>query len=183
MKRDKQVFCFQFAFGATTGQRQMSAIGTSKMNRMLDENCVNADDPEVTAEWVEISTLDAFCDENAVELISLLRVDTEGSDLDVLNGASDLLGKHRIDFVQVEAGMHPGNTLHVEFETLKHYLEEHRYFVFGNYEQVGERATHQPHLRRTNPVFISEKLIDCSARTGLVDQSEKKPRSLVFEWY
>jgi hypothetical protein len=71
-----------------------------------------------------------------------------------------MLREQRIDMVQVEAGMYSGNTRHVPFEIFKQYLEQRQYFVFGIYEQMHEWTEHAPHLRRTNPVFISRHLLE-----------------------
>jgi hypothetical protein len=116
------------------------------------------------AEPVDIVTLDAFCVARGIDRISFLKVDTEGGDLDVLRGAERLLAEQRIDVVQVEAGMNPGNERHVPFETLKAYLESHHYHLYGIYEQVGEWPLGEPQLRRTNPVFISGRTIAANRR-------------------
>ena len=64
-----------------------------------------------------------------------------------------------MDFVEVEAGMNAGNKRHVSFEALKDYLESRSYLLFGIYGQVHEWPTKKPHLRRTNPVFVSRRMI------------------------
>jgi hypothetical protein len=89
-----------------------------------------------------------------------MKIDTEGADLDVLKGAERMLNEQRIDIVKVEAGMNPTNHLHVPFEVLKNYLESKHYFLFGIYEQKHEWPTKHPHLRRTNPIFISQQVIE-----------------------
>lgn len=71
-----------------------------------------------------------------------------------------MLNEQRIDFVEVEAGMNAGNKRHVPFETLKEYLESKNYLLFGIYEQVHEWPTNEPHLRRTNAVYLSRRMIN-----------------------
>jgi hypothetical protein len=66
--------------------------------------------------------------------------------------------------VEVEAGMNASNKRHVPFETLKDYLELRSYLLFGIYEQVHEWPTKEPHLRRTNSVFISRRMIETNRR-------------------
>ena len=104
-------------------------------------------------------TLDDFCQDQKINHISYLKVDTEGADLDVLQGARGALERNEIDFVEVEAGMNPHNKYHVPLEKLKSFLEGHDYYIFGIYEQVREWIEKKPNLRRTNAVFISNKMI------------------------
>lgn len=80
--------------------------------------------------------------------------------MDVLEGAVKMLVKQNIDIIQVETGMNPTNSRHVSFESVKQFLESYHYYLFGIYEQVNEWPTGKPHLRRTNPIFISQKLIE-----------------------
>ena len=110
-------------------------------------------------ESVEIETLSEFCQSKKIAAISLLKIDTEGYDLRVLMGAEDMLRKQTIDLIWVEAGMNPRNRTHIPFEKIKQYLESMGYLLFGIYEQVPERPTWEPHMRRSNLVFISEIVI------------------------
>jgi FkbM family methyltransferase len=110
------------------------------------------------SEIVKVETIDAFCAAHGIERIDFLKIDTEGHDLEVLKGATTMLGACRIGAVQVEAGLNPENTFHVPFEALKAYLEAHGYRLFGIYDQVSEWPTRQPHLRRANPLFVSPEI-------------------------
>jgi FkbM family methyltransferase len=55
-------------------------------------------------EEVPIATLDGFCRDNGIERIHLLKMDTEGSELTILKGASAMLAAGRIDGIQWEFG-------------------------------------------------------------------------------
>jgi FkbM family methyltransferase len=57
---------------------------------------------ESQSEQVAVTTLDAFCSERQINNIDLLKVDTEGHDLVVLEGARDLLARRAIDVIQLE---------------------------------------------------------------------------------
>ena len=160
----KQIRCFQLALSSSEGKGVMISDGTSTMNRFLDESTVCSNNIEAQTEQVETVTLDHFCRSMHVKHINYLKIDTEGRDLDVLKGARDMLSNQRIDFIQVEAGTNPNNKYHVPFEILKSFLERHAYYLFGIYNQREEFFTQEPHLRRTNPVFISTALIKtCSS--------------------
>jgi FkbM family methyltransferase len=160
VRRFDRIRCFNVGLGASAGKVAMAVDERSTMSQM-----VGAD---ATGErvLVDVTTLDEFCAVQAVERIDILKIDTEGLDLDVLRGARQLLAEQRIGIVEVEAGMHGGNTRHVPFEVLKAYLEASGYSLFGIYEQISEWPTGEPHLRRTNPAFVSQRLIERNRGAG-----------------
>ncbi|PIY69225.1 FkbM family methyltransferase [Candidatus Roizmanbacteria bacterium CG_4_10_14_0_8_um_filter_39_9] len=51
---------------------------------------------------VNINTIDAYCKENGIPSVQILKIDTEGNELKVLYGAKAMLNKHMIDFIQFE---------------------------------------------------------------------------------
>ena len=59
-------------------------------------------DRHAGVDTVEVATLDRFCTERRIDRINVLKIDTEGSDYDVLVGAADLLSGNKIDFVYCE---------------------------------------------------------------------------------
>jgi FkbM family methyltransferase len=58
----------------------------------------------LVVEKVLFNTLDDFCNENNINRISFLKVDTEGNELAVLKGATHLIKNGRIDIIQFEYG-------------------------------------------------------------------------------
>lgn len=153
------VQCIQLALAANPGKGMMLANETSTMNHLIS-NLGSGDNIDLPIEQVNIDTLEHFCEQSGIDRISYLKIDTEGTDMEVLKGAQHMLAQQRIDLVELEAGMNPRNTYHVPFTVLKEYLERHNYFLFGFYEQFHEWPTQEPHLRRTNPVFISSRMIE-----------------------
>ncbi len=51
---------------------------------------------------VPSTTLEAYCQEQAVERVTLLKCDTEGHDFSVLEGATRLFRERRVDVCQFE---------------------------------------------------------------------------------
>jgi len=56
------------------------------------------------AEKIRITSLDNYCFENCIKHIHLLKIDVEGHELDVLNGANKMFADHSIDVVTFEFG-------------------------------------------------------------------------------
>ena len=52
--------------------------------------------------WIEVTTLDNYCSTNTVEMIDILKIDTQGFDLEVLRGGEQLIRDGRIRFVLME---------------------------------------------------------------------------------
>lgn len=166
LRGEARARCHRMALGASVTRGTMLLEGTPDMFRLAD-----ADAPapapareEARREEVAVSTVDEVARAEGIARIGLLKVDTEGRDLAVLEGAAGMLGAQAIDVVQLEAGMHPGNHLHAPLEALKGFLDARGYVAFGIYEQTPEWPTGEAHLRRCNPVFVSRRLVEEARR-------------------
>jgi FkbM family methyltransferase len=53
---------------------------------------------------IELSTIDQYCDENNINSIFFLKIDIEGHEKSALLGASNMLAKNKINFIQFEFG-------------------------------------------------------------------------------
>ena len=51
---------------------------------------------------VNCTTLDAYCSKNDITRVGLLKIDTEGFDLEVLRGGENLLARRAVGFVYAE---------------------------------------------------------------------------------
>jgi FkbM family methyltransferase len=163
LEASDRVHCLRVALGSSAGKGTMCLQGSSDRFFLASEPG-QPPAPDAVTEEVDIITIDEFCEATQIQQISYLKIDTEGADLEVLRGAEEMLAAQRIHIVEVEAGMNRGNERHVTFETLKSHLEARGYFLFGIYEQMGEWPTREPHLRRANPVFISQHTIRSNRR-------------------
>jgi len=162
-----QVEFHQLAMGAERGQARIATSGTGACATIMTP----APAEYLQGEQVRVDTLDEFCADAGITRIDYLKIDAEGCDLNVLRGAARLLGDGVPTVVEVEAGMHPANRLHVPFEDLKAHLQEHGYRCFGIYEPVSEWTTGEPFLRRVNVAFIAPSLQAVSAASRSEDGS------------
>ncbi|MBV6625405.1 MAG: FkbM family methyltransferase [Rivularia sp. (in: Bacteria)] len=76
-----------------------NSIGTPKM---LNPDGSGEYVPIVNTEVVEAISLDSFCQQHDIEEIDYLKVDVEGAESDVLQGASQLLKNKAVKFIQFE---------------------------------------------------------------------------------
>ncbi len=147
-----QVSCWNMALGASRGRASMTGRQTSTGNKII----ATASPGTIEA---TVETGEAFCAWQDIKAISLLKIDTEGHDLAVLQGFGEAL--RQVDFVQVEAAMNPYNTTHVPFRDLEDHLRAHGFLLFRFYAQTFEfQRSGRPVMRRCDPVFINAALVD-----------------------
>ncbi|SHN31777.1 methyltransferase, FkbM family [Cyclobacterium lianum] len=149
-----------------------SAVGAENSNVFIEINqksdlCKIVSNLDRTAvsntEFAVQTTLDSFSQAHNIDNIDFLKIDTEGSDYNVLMGSQSLLSSHRIQIIQVEVSMNSTNHLHASIDKIRFFLERYNYFLFGIYEQVNEFYVGSPILRRSNAVFISKKCADLNS--------------------
>jgi FkbM family methyltransferase len=144
------------AIGSSAGFGQIVITEQSGHCHLLDE--VSEAGPREQIQRVEVETVDNYCQRQGIEHIGFLKIDAEGHDLQVLDGASRVLAEGRVDFIQVEAGMSSSNKFHIPFEEFKQYLEAKDYLLFGIYDQVHPRMKKKAFVRRADLVFVSRAL-------------------------
>jgi FkbM family methyltransferase len=152
-KNDGAINCHKIGLGEKTYQARMTASEGGKMNSIVNKNL---DHYEGELENVKITTLDKFCVHNNLDKIDYLKVDAEGNDIRVLTGGADMIDRHNIDFVQVEASAHLDEENGIL--SIANFMKKYNYRIFGFYEQVGEWVEGTPELRRLDIVFISKNV-------------------------
>jgi FkbM family methyltransferase len=99
-------------------------------------------------------TVDRFSEHNYITDVDFMKIDTEGADLLVLQGARAMLSRGAVRIIQVEVGFHPENETHVSVIDVILFLQPFGYRVFGIYEQTLEFKHKKKYLRRVNMVFV-----------------------------
>jgi len=118
----------------------------------------HSDYKEYFMQEVSVETLSDFFRNNSLSNISLLKIDTEGYDLEVLKGSLDLLSNDKIDFINVEVSMNKFNSFHVSFEDVNNFLATYNYSIFGIYDQIHDFKIKKPILRRVNVMYVSNSV-------------------------
>lgn len=60
------------------------------------------DDLKAAVEEVQLTTIDLYCQNNAINAIDLLKIDAEGHDFEVMCGASEMLNRQAVRILQFE---------------------------------------------------------------------------------
>jgi FkbM family methyltransferase len=153
LSRIKTAKAFNVAVGSENGRVDFECIGWTDTFHVTDR----ATSSSIT---VDTTTVADFCQNNSLDYIDLLKIDTEGHDFEVLRGARDMIAAAQIGVIQAECAANRDNSLHVQFGTINKYLEDKGYRLFGIYEQVHEWPTKKPNIRRFNAAYISPRVVE-----------------------
>lgn len=80
---------------------------------------------------VQSITLDEYCDREAVKNIDLLKLDVQGAELRVLNGATNLLSQKRIGVIYLEVIFVPTYKEQSTYFEVGKFLDDHGYKLCG----------------------------------------------------
>lgn len=120
---------FPFALGARKDELTMQLRESNQWNSLATQK------PQLEAgdkvEAIRVETLDDVAQEQGLKSIDLLKTDTEGFDLQVLQGAECLLAERRIQFVSSEVGFLDGDLQHTKFSEIHTFLYNYGFRVIG----------------------------------------------------
>lgn len=154
--RRTTVHYYQLALGAKAGRVRLRSARA--MTKVIGDASEDADSVTRAVSFdAECATLDQLSKNFLERRISLLKIDVEGYELEVLAGAEELLRDQRIDMLYVEAGMSAGNEQQTYYRSIEDTLAKYGYRLFRIYEQQNEWINDSPFLRRVNLAFISER--------------------------
>lgn len=126
-KQESRIKPFNIALGDAPGTVTMSIAPDAGSNSILQIQTVTG-----TTE-VPVQRLDTIVEENNIPNIDLLKIDVEGYELKVLDGATALFDKKKIRFVYAECILTPNPEMpQTSFFDLHNYLEK-RGFCFVTY--------------------------------------------------
>jgi FkbM family methyltransferase len=111
---------------------------------------------EPVTDTIPVDTVDSFCAANGIQSIDLMKIDVEGHEIPVLEGAVKMLSEGRIAILRIETAIDPDIAYHTQLWDLCDTLHPHGYRLFGFYDQA--EFPPEPHiakLRRFDVAFIS----------------------------
>lgn len=99
VKENIKIFPINKALSSNSGEGQLSITHPGAGTNSLVQTGTAATD---SMENVELLTLDDFTEKNNLSHISLLKIDAEGHDPDVIKGAENLISNQKIGIIQFE---------------------------------------------------------------------------------
>lgn len=114
--REPRVAVHNVALGSSRGTSQLNLYAGSNMNSLLEierrpveavKSTFDKLGAKVGTAEVQVETIDGFCAQNGVAQVDVLKVDTQGFDMQVLNGAEERLRKHQIKTLLLEVNFVP----------------------------------------------------------------------------
>jgi FkbM family methyltransferase len=78
---------------------------------------------------IQAKTLDELVHDYQINSAAVLKVDTEGNDLEVLKSADKLLKSAQLYYVICEFGIHPADKRHVQINLLLRFMAQHGFYL------------------------------------------------------
>lgn len=80
---------------------------------------------------VETTTIDSYCQKHNIETIDILKIDVQGSELKVLQGAERMLKERRVKLIFTEISIAPNYKGQSEIDEIIKFLRENKYKIFN----------------------------------------------------
>lgn len=128
------VKCFKMALGNENKTMDISLHdeANSQLNSLKEINSSQND--HSLKETISVSTLQNFADQHHISHIDVLKIDTEGYEMEVLQGATQFLKEKKIAAVLCEVALSKKNTRNTQLNQVIEFLEPYDYFFVGLYE-------------------------------------------------
>lgn len=167
--RDGSIKTYQIAFSNKKGKNTFHVNVDLSCNSLLPPtesefkrySAKSIKDGEIR---VEADTLDNFCAEKGISCIDILKLDVEGAEVKVLEGASRMLSKQAIKLIYSEVMFIPHYEGGCLFHELTGFLNRHEYTLFNLYHL---RSARDEQLRWGNAIFLSPEFRSGIMNTGI----------------
>lgn len=131
---------FNLALGSKNEEAILHSFKGSELNSLLAPDSrasmfLESDELNLEREaTVQITTLDDFCEQHSIRKIDILKLDTQGYDLEVLRGGGGLLASKRVRVIQVEVNFVPLYRGQPRVGEIIEYLSKDGYGLVGLYD-------------------------------------------------
>ena len=133
-KHFKRIICVNYALGEKKQELLISLYdeNNSQLNSLIPKNSSNYKNS--VKELVKVITLNDFVQENKINSIDLLKIDTEGFEIPVLRGGSYLLVNKIVKAILCEVALSKRNKRNTQLEDIIYYLDTYDYLFVGLYD-------------------------------------------------
>lgn len=132
--QSSQINCERIALSDECGEVNIHLSNNSEL-ATLNPKFILTSSLSGEKETVRTSTVQDWCSSKGLTHVDLLKVDTEGNDLSVLQGAALMFERQKIGAVLVE--IHMGTQVDPTLETIRSWMEQYDYVPCGIYGQGG----------------------------------------------
>lgn len=159
---DPRVVPHNVAVAATTGSARLRVNRASVTNSLLDSDRRGSDywgaNLFDTTQEIEVKTLalDDFCRDERIEHIDVLKIDVQGAEYAVLEGARGLLDRHAVDFIYLEMIMAPSYVGQRKYHYYLTSLDARGYELFDLFN-LGRR---DGRLIQSDGIFVARDVLD-----------------------
>jgi FkbM family methyltransferase len=150
----KKIKVFQLGFGSVSENREIYVNSDSSINSFVNSFAGERQ------ELVKVQTLDDFCLKSEIASIDLLKIDVEGYEIEVLQGAERMLSEQRIRSLYLETTARPNYSHYfVPLTEIDKNLAQFGYSIFGIYEQEKDQCRGMDYLYFFNVAYILDTLV------------------------
>lgn len=115
-------------------------------------------------EIIVVNTVTGFCEENHIDQIDFMKIDTEGYELEVLEGSRSLLERQNIRIIFAECEPIAKSNYNVPLPVLAEFLDPFGYELIGIYEQSPYYWAGKRSIRFSNAAFVCRDLVALNGR-------------------
>lgn len=146
----------QMALGDEQGEKTIRLFDADMtvLNSLREDSMNHA--TNAREEIIRIDTLDHYCAVHDITRIDLLKIDTEGFEINVLKGAEQMMQQGKIAFIYCETGFQSSNQRNTYFPVLTEFLAAREYYFFGLYQTDYHDWKQGNHL--SNALYIHQSV-------------------------
>jgi FkbM family methyltransferase len=152
---EKRINTYNCALGKEETRVTIHLRSNNELNSINPQRNV-AWESDIGKEEIDVNTVDNFCSTNNINEIDILKIDTEGFELNVLSGASNMLSRNKIKYIYAETTIRDNDTTHTNFFDLHNFLRQKKYSFLGFYNSERRIIDNQLQLLVTNALYCSE---------------------------
>lgn len=156
----------QLAVSSDNGEKNLYSNKVETTNSLLPSKDTNSNHDfyrdTINTVRVKTTTLDNYCAAHNIDKINILKVDTQGGELEVFKGATGLLDRKAIDLIYCEVSfvaMYENSPL---FNDIMAFMQDHGYRFYALYGAV---KNEHGQLAWADAIFYSDE-VDHQVKTG-----------------